>query len=55
MANFNFVREGLAKFAQLRGNIDWQMLFNLDKCAAMHFGFANEGMEVRLGVGCAEE
>ena len=37
---------------------DWQMLFNLDKCAVMHFGFANEGMEVRLGrqgVGCAEE
>ena len=28
---------------------DWQMLFNLDKCAVMHFGFANEGMEVRLG------
>ena len=25
------------------------MLFNLDKCAVMHFGFANEGMEVRLG------
>ena len=21
---------------------DWQMLFNLDKCAVMHFGFANE-------------
>ena len=28
---------------------DWQMLFNLEKCAVMHFGFANEGMEVRLG------
>ena len=28
---------------------DWQMLFNLDKCAVMHFGFANEGLEVRLG------
>ena len=28
---------------------DWQMLFNLDKCSVMHFGFANEGMEVRLG------
>ena len=28
---------------------DWQMLFNLDKCAVMHFGLANEGMEVRLG------
>ena len=28
---------------------DWQMLFNLDKCAVMHFGFANEEMEVRLG------
>ena len=28
---------------------DWQMLFNLDKCAVMHFGFANKGMEVRLG------
>ena len=25
------------------------MLFNLDKCTVMHFGFANEGMEVRLG------
>ena len=25
------------------------MLFNLDKCAVMHFGFANQGMEVRLG------
>ena len=25
------------------------MLFNLDKCSVMHFGFANEGMEVRLG------
>ena len=21
---------------------DWQMLYNLDKCAVMHFGFANE-------------
>ena len=28
---------------------DWQMLFNLDKCSVMHFGFANKGMEVRLG------
>ena len=28
---------------------DWQMLFNLNKCAVMHFGFANKGMEVRLG------
>ena len=29
---------------------DCQMLFNLDKCAVMHFAFANEGMEeVRLG------
>ena len=27
---------------------DWQMLFNLDKCAVMHFGFAEEGMGVRL-------
>ena len=25
------------------------MPFNLNKCAVMHFGFANEGMEVRLG------
>ena len=25
------------------------MIFNLDKCTVMHFGFANEGMEVRLG------
>ena len=25
---------------------DWQMLFNLDKCSVMHFGFANEGVEV---------
>ena len=25
------------------------MLFDLDKCSVMHFGFANEGMEVRLG------
>ena len=25
------------------------MLFNLDKCTVMHFGFANKGMEVRLG------
>ena len=24
---------------------DWQMLFNLDKCSVMHFGFGNEGME----------
>ena len=24
------------------------MLFNLNKCAVIHFGFANEGMEVRL-------
>ena len=22
------------------------MLFNLDKCTVVHFGFANEGMEV---------
>ena len=22
---------------------DWQMLFNLDKCAVMHFGFNNMG------------
>jgi ribonuclease P/MRP protein subunit RPP40 len=29
---------------------DWQMLFNLDKCTVMHLGFANEGMEVRMGV-----
>ena len=28
---------------------DWQMLFNLDKCAVMHFWFANDGREVRLG------
>ena len=28
---------------------DWQMLCNLDMCAVMHFGFANEGMEVKLG------
>ena len=28
---------------------DWQMLFNIDKCALMHFGFANKGIEVRLG------
>ena len=28
---------------------DWQTLFNLDKCAVMHFKFTNEGMEVRLG------
>ena len=28
---------------------DWQMLFNLDKCAVMHYGFANEEMEVRFG------
>jgi ribonuclease P/MRP protein subunit RPP40 len=35
---------GLYKWSE-----DWQMLFNLDKCAVMHFGFANEGMEVRLG------
>ena len=32
-----------------RWSEDWQMLFNLDNCAVMHFGFANEGMEVRLG------
>ena len=25
------------------------MLFNLDQCTVMHFGFAIEGMEVRLG------
>ena len=24
-------------------------IFNLDKRSVMHFGFANEGMEVRLG------
>ena len=28
---------------------DWQMLFNLDKCAVMHFRFAKEEMEVMLG------
>ena len=28
---------------------DWQMLFNLNKCSVMYFGFATEGMEVRLG------
>ena len=33
----------------VRGLADAEMLFNLDKCAVMHFGFANEGMEVRLG------
>ena len=27
---------------------DWQMLFNFDKFAVMQFGFANEGVEVRL-------
>ena len=32
-----------------RWSEDWQMLFNLDKCTVMHFGCANEGMEVRLG------
>ena len=28
---------------------DWQMLFNLDKCAVMHFGFSNIGDNVELG------
>ena len=28
---------------------DWQMLFNLDKCAVMHFGFNNIGENVELG------
>ena len=28
---------------------DWQMLFNIYKCALMHFWFANKGIEVRLG------
>ena len=27
---------------------DWQVLFNFKKCDVMLFGFANEGMEVRL-------
>ena len=28
---------------------DWQMLFNLDKCAVVHFGFNNIGENVELG------
>ena len=28
---------------------DWQMLFNLDKCAVMHFGFNNIGESMELG------
>ena len=28
---------------------DWQMLFNLDKCAVMHFGFNNMGESKELG------
>ena len=28
---------------------DWQMLFNLDKCAVMHFGFNNIGESMKLG------
>ena len=32
-------------FELFKWSEDWQMLFNLDKCAVMHFGFANEGME----------
>ena len=33
---------------------DWQMLFNLDKCAVMHFGFNNIGGEygIRWKVTC---
>ena len=30
-------------------SVDWQMLFNLDKFAVMHYGFAIEWMEMRLG------
>ena len=28
---------------------DWPMLFNLDKCAVMHFGFNNIGESMELG------
>ena len=28
---------------------DWQMLFNLDKCAVMHFGFNNIWESMELG------
>ena len=28
---------------------DWEMLFNLDKCAVMHFGFNNIGESMELG------
>ena len=28
---------------------DWQMLFNLDKCDVMHFGFNNIGESMELG------
>ena len=28
---------------------DWQMLFNLDKCVVMHFGFNNIGESMELG------
>ena len=36
-------------FKLFKWSEDWKMLFNLDKCAVMHFRFANEGMEVKLG------
>ena len=38
------LRQDLFKWSE-----DWQILFNLDKCGVMQLGFANEGMEVRLG------
>ena len=42
------LRQDLIELFKWSGR-SWQILFNLYKCAVMHFGFANEGMEVRLG------
>ena len=47
------LRQDLTEF--FKWSEDWQMLFNLNKCAVMHFWFANEGMEVRLGDKVSEE
>ena len=45
----NFLHQYFCTLLRLTTVIKDNLLTYLLKCAVMHFGFANEGMEVRLG------
>ena len=46
-ADAEILQEDLKKLFQW--SLDWQMLFNIDKCSVMHVGKANPGTEYTLG------